>query len=246
MNRLSRAWAWLTTSNVTVAQMKADHLHLPSLDGSRAVSILFVLFAHYVSKRYFPGGVGVQIFFVISGLLITRLMLAERKETGAFDIPDFLLRRAFRLLPILFVCCALVSAAMLIFTPTKFDWKELLATLLYVENYFTTWRQALGIPRTMPFTPFWSLSVEEQFYIGFAFVAWWMGNSPKRILWLATIATIVPLFIRLYYAITWPALLGHNSIFIYAHTETRINSIATGMMVAAACELREAVALFGS
>ena len=89
VNSISLAWKWLTTSSIAVAGMEANNLHVPSLDGSRAVSILFVLLAHYISERYFPGGLGVQIFFVISGLLITRLMFAEREDTGTFDIPAF-------------------------------------------------------------------------------------------------------------------------------------------------------------
>jgi peptidoglycan/LPS O-acetylase OafA/YrhL len=127
--------------------------------------------------------------------------------------------------------------------PAKFDWKELTATLFYGENYFTTWRQVLGIPRTMPFTPFWSLSVEEQFYFGFALFAWLFGNSPKRVLWLAIIATILPLFARLFYATTWPTLLAHDSLFIYAHTETRIDSIAAGVLVAVGCEFEAGLRL---
>ena len=205
------------------APMHAQSGHLPSLDGARAVSILLVLLAHYIDKHWFPGGLGVLIFFVISGFLITRLMIAERWEYGTFDASDFIFRRMFRLLPALLMFCAIVSIALLVFSPKLFDGRELTATIFYVENYFTTWRQVNGIPTTMPFTSFWSLSVEEQFYAGFALLAYFCATTPKRIFWLTSVATVVPLILRFAYAMLWPQLITPDSLYIYAHTETRID-----------------------
>jgi peptidoglycan/LPS O-acetylase OafA/YrhL len=134
---------------------------IPSLDGLRALSISLVLGAHALAETgsawtfLWNGGLGVLVFFVISGFLITTLLLAERDRTGRIDLKRFYVRRAFRLLPVVAVfLCVMggLSAAGLLPTPTR----NLLAVLLFVRNYIGNgW-----------FTGhFWSLSVEEQFYI---------------------------------------------------------------------------------
>jgi peptidoglycan/LPS O-acetylase OafA/YrhL len=75
---------------------------IPALDGIRGVAALTVVAFHAVSRRA-PGGYAVLMFFILSGLLITWLLLTERQKTGSIDLPAFYLRRAFRLFPPLFV-----------------------------------------------------------------------------------------------------------------------------------------------
>src|SRR6185436_20857591 len=88
--------------------------YLPGLDGLRAISVLAVMaFHHYFigghEEGFAPGGfLGVEVFFVVSGYLITSLLLAERRETGKVSLPKFWLRRARRLLPALFVMIGVV------------------------------------------------------------------------------------------------------------------------------------------
>ena len=218
------------------AALPAHSGEVPSLDGARAASIILVLASHYIDYQHIPGGLGVLTFFVISGFLITRLMIAERRERGHFDVSAFFFRRAFRLLPALFVFCAVASVAFLWFDRSKFDEHELMATLFYVENYFTVWQQQHHVQSPLLYRPFWSLSVEEQFYLGFAATAYFWATTPKRLLYAAAFATIVPLLLRFAYALAWPQFVDPESLFIYARTETRINSIAAGMLIASMCE----------
>src|SRR5436305_14181755 len=97
--------------------------YLPGLDGLRAVSVLAVLlFHHYFvfgsERGWLPGGfLGVEVFFVVSGYLITSLLLAEHRERGALSLSHFWLRRARRLLPAVLLLLAVVVAFSLLFLP---------------------------------------------------------------------------------------------------------------------------------
>jgi len=82
-----------------MAQTSSDNGVIPSLDGLRAVSISIVLVSHAGYGNVVPGGLGVTIFFFLSGYLITTLLLDERKRSGRIDIGKFYIRRAFRLFP---------------------------------------------------------------------------------------------------------------------------------------------------
>jgi peptidoglycan/LPS O-acetylase OafA/YrhL len=81
---------------------------VPSLDGLRAVSISIVLLAHFVNPKLFPGGLGVEVFFIISGFLITRLLLAEQRDTGTVSLRMFYVRRICRLYPVIIVFAGVV------------------------------------------------------------------------------------------------------------------------------------------
>jgi hypothetical protein len=80
---------------------------IPSLDGIRAISVLIVVLAHSGLEALVPGGLGVTIFFFLSGFLITTLMLAENRRTGNINILKFYARRMFRLMPPLFISLAI-------------------------------------------------------------------------------------------------------------------------------------------
>ena len=137
---------------------------LPSLDGWRAVSIALVLVAHCTFTAGFPaalvpgikwlqlGSLGVQFFFVISGFLITWLLLQEQTRHGDISLNHFYLRRALRILPVYFFYLFVVGC-LTCFVQTPADW---LANVTFTTNYFQ-------IPG--PTAHFWSLGVEEQFYL---------------------------------------------------------------------------------
>src|SRR5579862_2046258 len=80
---------------------------IPSLDGIRAISVLIVVLSHSELGTLIPGGLGVTIFFFLSGYLITTLLLAENARTGKINIPRFYARRMFRLMPPLFISLAI-------------------------------------------------------------------------------------------------------------------------------------------
>ncbi len=142
----------------------------PALDGLRAVAVLAVLAYHWPAS-WMPGGfLGVEVFFVISGYLITSLLLGERQRTGSTDFKAFWARRARRLLPALFTLLVVVSAVWLIWKPSEVAGLRgaVLAALAYVTNwYLIAAKQSYfaSVGRPSPLLHLWSLAVEEQFYL---------------------------------------------------------------------------------
>lgn len=143
----------------------------PDIEGLRAVAIIAVLLYHAGVPQISGGYVGVDIFFVLSGFLMTRLILAEIVDTGSLSIGRFYARRARRLLPAVAVVLTAVGAASwLLLSPVERDGvaSDLVASAVYLLNwwlsgqavdYFETGLQA------SPVQHFWSLAVEEQFYL---------------------------------------------------------------------------------
>lgn len=139
------------------------------IDGLRAIAILSVLIFH-LNPNYLSGGfVGVDIFFVISGFLITSLIKKEIEETGSFSFKNFYIRRVKRLLPALFFCFILTTIfATLIFSPTHLSSFGLsqISSIFSVSNfYFWVESDYFDVESKLkPLLHTWSLSIEEQFY----------------------------------------------------------------------------------
>lgn len=144
--------------------------HWPGLDGLRALAIIAVI-AYHAGVIWVPGGfLGVDLFFVISGFLITSLLIGEVERAGSIAMGRFYLRRARRLLPALGLMLAVITAAVALFRPQELlrIRGDLLASMSYVANWWFIVRhqsyfQASGRPS--PFQHLWSLAVEEQFYL---------------------------------------------------------------------------------
>lgn len=137
------------------------------LDGLRGVAVLIVVGAHatMISMRYSlqGGNLGVDIFFVLSGFLITSLLLSEFQTTGHLDFHAFYLRRALRLLPAVTVLCL---ADAIYFTLKGHPVREILKAVLAVQLYVVNFAEAYGWPVSFgPLGHAWSLSIEEQFYL---------------------------------------------------------------------------------
>jgi peptidoglycan/LPS O-acetylase OafA/YrhL len=132
---------------------------IPSLDGLRAISISLVVAGHWAELRYHSdvagafANLGVRIFFVISGYLITTLLLNERGETSTIRLREFYVRRAYRILP---AAMAFMLPVFAIFWH-ELRWYHMAAAALYLTNFDFTHPWFLG--------HLWSLSVEEQFYL---------------------------------------------------------------------------------
>ena len=141
------------------------------VQGLRAFAVLAVVLYHLWPQRLPGGFVGVDVFFVISGYLITGHLLREQARSGRIALGAFWARRAKRLLPGAFLTIAATGAAVLALVPSTL-WgqygRELIASTVYVQN----WQLAsdsvdylASDNQPSPFQHFWSLSVEEQFYI---------------------------------------------------------------------------------
>lgn len=163
-------------------------MHSPKLsyraeiDGLRAIAVVIVILYHaeivLFGRDWFEGGyIGVDIFFVISGYLITRIILSELQTSGSFSFLKFYERRARRILPMLFI---------VIFVSIPFAWHKLLpselveysqsiiASLFFVSNfffYFNTTEYGADSALLKPFLHTWSLGVEEQFYLVFPIIS---------------------------------------------------------------------------
>jgi peptidoglycan/LPS O-acetylase OafA/YrhL len=139
--------------------------HIPSLDGLRAVSFMIVFLAH-AGVPNMPGGFGVTVFFFLSGFLITTLMRMEREATGSVNLPQFYLRRVLRILPPFYlVLLFAVTLTLLGFLPGQLEAPPLLAQALHFFNYWHIWQGGEGAPAGT--VPYWSLAVEEHFYLLF-------------------------------------------------------------------------------
>ncbi|MBJ6126308.1 acyltransferase family protein [Microvirga splendida] len=145
------------------------HHLVPEIQGLRAVAVLAVLIYH-IWPNILPGGyVGVDVFFVISGYLITGSLFKEFERTGGIDIPAFYARRVRRLLPAATLVSLTVALAIPLFA--RAQWADIassiVASALYVQNWFLAAQAVdyLADDSKGPMNHFWSLSVEEQYYI---------------------------------------------------------------------------------
>lgn len=138
--------------------------YLPQLDGLRALAVIGVAVFH-ARSQWFPGGfIGVDIFFVLSGFLITRIALSELRKTGRLSLKRFYVRRALRLFPALFFAC-FVLALLYWAIPVLPQSPETLVGILGAVTYSSTWLVAFGIADLGAMLPTWSLAVEEHFYL---------------------------------------------------------------------------------
>jgi peptidoglycan/LPS O-acetylase OafA/YrhL len=175
--------------------------YLPGLDGLRAVAIIGVLLYH-AGIDWMPGGfLGVDVFFVISGFLITSLILEEYDRSGRVNFTKFYLGRARRLLPAVAVLLIAVGLAVLIVYQDALSAfrEDALATVFYVNNWWyifvdQSYFESVGRPPLLKHL--WSLSVEEQFYLiwpVFALLLMRSGGRPlvRRLALVLAIASTV-------------------------------------------------------
>src|SRR5579871_5080274 len=170
--------------------MSTNLRYQPALDGIRALSILAVLLYHGSVTWAGGGFLGVEVFFVLSGFLITSLLLREWQETGAVRLGRFWSRRARRLLPALFVLVAVVAVY---YRATGSDATPLglqsnaVATLLYFGNWHQIATGSSYFAASGPLSPLqhtWSLAIEEQFYLLWPLLLvaglWTVGRLSRR------------------------------------------------------------------
>ena len=170
-------------------------VYRPEVDGLRALAIIATLFFHAEIFGVTGGYVGVDLFFVISGYLITNILLIEMKE-GRFSLKKFYERRCRRILPALvFVMAAVTIAAWFILLPYDFKnfGRSLAATSTFWANIFF-WRQVGyfdAAAHTKPLLHCWSLSLEEQFYILFPLLLLFLFRRFGLRLWRAILVTAI-------------------------------------------------------
>jgi len=180
--------------------------YLPGLDGLRALAVIAVIVYH-ANPSWLPGGfLGVEVFFVISGYLITLLLVAEHERDDSVDLRAFWARRARRLLPALFVMMALLVVWSAFFERDALGALrgDVIAGALYGSNWFQVWIGA-GYTAVNDFAPLrhlWSLAVEEQFYVIWPVVMLIVLRAgrqrlPRVAMWFAGIAFAIAVAVAL-------------------------------------------------
>jgi peptidoglycan/LPS O-acetylase OafA/YrhL len=208
--------------------------YLPGLDGLRAIAVIAVLLYHGEWTWALGGFLGVEVFFVISGYLITSLLLAEWRDNGSIDLRHFWLRRARRLLPALFTVVAVTAVVAVAFLPDEAASLrgDVISALTYVTNWFfifgeQSYFEAIGRPSMVQHL--WSLAVEEQFYLlwPLLFVGGMKLFGRTAFSWLVVGASIGSA------ALMWVLYTpGADPSRIYYGTDTRASGLLIGCALA--------------
>jgi len=206
--------------------------YLPALDGVRGIAVLLVVWSHFpyvtdsavsmsiwkVGQALRVGYFGVDLFFVLSGFLITRILLNELQQTGRICYQNFYIKRILRIFPIYYLCVAVFAVC--------FDWNwDLLGSLLsYTFNWYKPFHvESIALEHT------WSLSVEEQFYLLWPPL---LAVLPRRSRGVATgfVIPAVSVGIALLISASFESSLAAN--IIYMSTATRMISLSLGAYLA--------------
>jgi peptidoglycan/LPS O-acetylase OafA/YrhL len=198
--------------------------YLPSLDGWRAIAILSVIQYHDGVYRvgslssqlvHDNGSLGVDLFFAISGFLICSRLLDENRKRGFISLRSFYIRRMFRIFPpalAFLAACALLSLAHII--PT--DWGGLTAGLLMVRNFWVA--HAGDTPANWYTIHFWSLSVEEHFYMLLPGMLVLAGRRRLGVMFTASVITVA-----------WTLIINHyvwlQTPAVWLRTDLRLSSL---------------------
>jgi peptidoglycan/LPS O-acetylase OafA/YrhL len=209
----------------------------PGLDGLRGVAVLAVLLYHGGVTWMRGGFLGVDLFFVLSGFLITTLLLVEWGRSKHIDLPAFWLRRARRLLPALgLLLLGVVAFAALFADRAQLDSirDDGLSSLVYVTN----WRFVLsgqsyfdqfGLPS--PLRHMWSLAIEEQFYFVWPFIVLGLVRFRPRLRLLARVFAVAAVASALLMAVLYRS--GSDPSRVYYGTDTRAQALLVGATLAA-------------
>jgi len=199
-----------------------QYRYYPELDGMRGFAVLWVIAFHYVLPFGRDGLFGVDIFFVISGFLITTLLIKEWQKTARISLKNFYIRRILRLFPALFVFLLVVS----FFAPRSY----IFSTLFYTTN----WIKALHLqPESLFLDHTWSLSIEEQYYLVWPFLLMLLLNrkiSEKRIVLITLGLGLVSAVSR---AFVWTATQDWFRVYMGTdlHADGLLFGSAVGLLV---------------
>ncbi|RJS45071.1 acyltransferase family protein [Nocardioides cavernaquae] len=212
--------------------------HRPSLDGLRTIAVYLVLCFHGGVVWADGGFVGVDLFFVLSGFLVSSILLEELATTGKVRIGAFYARRVRRLLPAALVVVTVTSLVFLLVAPIvrRLPWVgDAQASLLYVAN----WRflsqsddyfAGAGVVQS-PFLHFWSLAVEEQFYLLFPFLLLGLAWARKRWAPALTVGIAALMLASIAAQVFWAT---RDADHAYYGTDARIYQPLAGVLAAIA------------
>lgn len=200
--------------------------YIPALDGLRGLAILFVIGVHAQVPGMRGGVIGVDIFFVLSGFLITTLLVKEYNVAHRISLKNFYMRRILRLIPALVLMLSTFTVLSLFrigSDDTKHTFAYALIALFYMSNWYTALSHEPGL-----FLHTWSLSIEEQFYIlwPIAFIMLMRLRTPK-IAWITLVMGCISWMLSAYMASS-----GSSVARVYNGLDTRAVAILFGCTLA--------------
>lgn len=201
---------------------------IPSLDGVRAVAVMLVFFAHSGLENIIPGGLGVTIFFVLSGYLITTLMRIEHAGSGGISYRGFYLRRLLRLMPPLLIVVAVAGVlSALGIIGGHFTLGGMLSALFYFGNYFVIAQDYQGMPAGIGVV--WSLAIEEHYYLFYPPLAALLLHVGRVGLSVTLLSLLCVVVLAWRY---WLVFHGGSEAWLTMATDTRVDAILIGCLMA--------------
>lgn len=213
---------------------KANH-YIPGLDGLRTLAV-FAVIAYHLDLSWAPGGLlGVNLFFVLSGYLITNILQVQWEHSGTLNLKNFWLRRAKRLLPALFVMLAGVMLWTVLFAPERLAAlkSEIMAAVFYVSNWYLIFHEVSYFESFGPPSPFghlWSLAIEEQFYLFWPLLLGLGFRLLRQRKWIIGGTVAIALVSALAMALIY--IPGHDPSRVYYGTDTRAFALLLGAALA--------------
>ena len=229
------------STGVLAESLGKGEQHLPALDGLRGIAILAVLLLHATAERYLTlripldaaifhvtrvGWVGVDLFFVLSGFLITGILIDARGRPRYFR--SFYARRTLRIFPVYYAALLLITVILPMTSGLLGDLTHRTAGAAWVWTYLTNVRLARsGLWSSIPIltVPYWSLAVEEQFYLVWPLIVWCSSPVVLRRVCISLLAGALALRIAL-------VLAGANDLALYTLMPTRLDTLAAGALLA--------------
>ena len=213
--------------------------YLPSIDSLRAIAVIAVIIYH-IDANYLPGGfLGVDLFFVLSGYLISSLIIKEYKSTGTVNLYNFYVRRARRLLPAVYFMITVVLIIITLFNGVllKKSYLDALFGYIYSSNWWYIFHKLDyfdSFGSQSPFKHLWSLAIEEQFYMFFPLIFLLFNRKSKS---NNSNSKLNKNFIYVVLSLILVSLIAHILLFdinninrIYFGTDTRAFSLLVGVV----------------
>ncbi len=215
-------------------RLKHPPRYLPGLDGLRTISVIGIIIYHLNSQWLSGGFLGVDTFFVISGYLITSLLLFEYENYGEINLVNFWIKRFKRLIPAMLFVTLFTVLYVLAFDPKLLESikGDAIAALLYISNWWYIFQDVDYFDqfKPMPLKHLWSLAVEEQFYIFYPMILMLFFKLFRRKKWVVVVFAIISIAsAALMFYLSAP---GANNSRTYFGTDTRLQTLLLGVIFA--------------
>lgn len=221
--------------NGQMKEMKSHPIrYLYGLDGLRAIAVIAIIIYHLNPKWLSGGFLGVDTFFIISGYLITSLLIHEYQQTGTIDLLHFWKKRIKRLLPAVLFLLSIVLIYTLLFEPSiiKNVKQDTFAALFYVSNWWYIFHHVSYFDsfKVMPLKHLWSLAIEEQFYVFWPILLMLLLRIKKlkrHFVLVVFISSLISLLLMI--LIAEPNV---DNSRVYFGTDTRLQTLLLGVLLA--------------